>query len=77
MPRAVPRPSAKAILTTISITFLLLDFFVPATAFEAVEYLNRTKDEGIVVPIPTGALVGIASLQAIQSELRDQTGRSI
>ena len=77
MPRTVPRPSAKAILTTISITFLLLDFFVPATAFEAVDYLNRTKDEGIVVPIPTGTLVGIASFQAIQSESRAQTGKPI
>jgi len=48
-----------------------------ATAFEALEYLNRTKEEGIGVLTPTGALVGIASLQAIQSELRAQSGQPI
>ena len=48
-----------------------------ATAFEALESLNRTKEEGIAVLTPTGALVGIASLQAIQSELRAQSGQPI
>ncbi|HEX6532843.1 MAG TPA: alpha/beta fold hydrolase [Nitrospira sp.] len=48
-----------------------------ATAFEALEYLNRTKEEGIAVLTPTGALVGIASLQAIQSELLAQAGQPI
>lgn len=48
-----------------------------ATAFEALEQLNRTKEEGIAVLTPTGALVGIASLQAIQSELRAQANKPI
>jgi pimeloyl-ACP methyl ester carboxylesterase len=48
-----------------------------ATAYEALEQLNKTNDEGIAVLTPTGALVGIASLQAIQSELRAQAGKPI
>ena len=38
-----------------------------ATAMEALEQLYKTKGEGIGVLTPTGALVGIASLQGIQS----------
>lgn len=46
-----------------------------ASALEALEQLSRTKEEGIGVLTPTGALVGIASLHGIQSELRVQAGR--
>jgi hypothetical protein len=48
-----------------------------ATAFDALEDLNRTKEEGIAVLTPTGALVGTANLQAIQSELRAEAGQPI
>lgn len=41
-----------------------------ASAMEALEQLYRTKEEGIGVVTPNGALVGIASLLGIQSELR-------
>lgn len=40
-----------------------------ATAMEALEQLYKTKEEGIGVLTPTGALVGIASLQGIQSQI--------
>ena len=46
-----------------------------ASALEALEQLSKTKVEGIGVLTPTGALVGIASLQGIQSELRAQAGK--
>jgi len=46
-----------------------------AKAIEALDYLIKTKEEGIGVVTPEGALVGIASLQAIQSELRTQVGK--
>jgi len=48
-----------------------------ASAFEALDHLNRTKEEGIAVLTPTGALVGIASLQAVQAEARAQSGQPI
>ncbi len=40
-----------------------------ATAMEALEQLYKIKEEGIGVLTPTGALVGIASLQGIQSQI--------
>lgn len=40
-----------------------------ATAMEALEELSKTKQEGIGVLTPTGVLVGIASLQGIQSQI--------
>ena len=43
-----------------------------ASAFEALEYLNRTKEEGIGVLTPAGALVGIASYEAVRSEVQAQ-----
>jgi hypothetical protein len=48
-----------------------------ASAFEALDHLNRTKEEGIAVLTPAGALVGIASLQAVQTEVRTQSGQPI
>jgi hypothetical protein len=39
------------------------------SAYEALEYLNRTKEEGIAVLTPAGALVGIASDEAVRSEV--------